>query len=160
MVHRGFTLIEMLVVIAIIGILAGITIVGYGAVMRDINIRKARADCAMLGAACRMYHAHVHEWPLGADQVEIIHLRLMSPIETTDLGRPPVLDGLKESQLDTDGYFMDPWKSPYVIEFPDEGVLIYSFGPDAQSDWGHFEGDGCAAADHASLTPPVDDVRP
>ena len=176
-VDRGFTLIEMLVVIAIIGILAGVTIVGYGAVMNDMRIQKARSECALLGAAGSMYHALLHRWPDpgdGSSQVDIITY-LTDPIETDDLGRPPALEVVKESQLNAGGEFIDPWGTPYTFEFPNgflvhslrvysaDPVLsfrVFSWGPDVDLDYGHFEGDGCPAADHSSLTEPIDDVRP
>ena len=162
--RSGFTLIEILVVIAIIGILAGITLVGYGAIMRDIRIRKARGECAILLAACKTYHALLHEWPDSVEsdrELEILTI-LSSPIETPDLGRPAVLESLKESQTDDQGRMIDPWGNPYAIEFPEDQVLVYSFGPDMDSDEAHFDGDGCAdgAHDAMGLGKPVDDVRP
>ena len=156
---RGFTLIEMLVVIAIICALGGITVIGYNAVARDVRFRKAMGECAMLISACKTYRSLVNVWPDEASHAAILAI-LASPIDTGQLGRPPVLDTLKQSQVDGSGTMIDPWGSPYVIEFPEEGILVYSFGPDQESDEGHYDGDGCPDGAHASFTPPVDDVKP
>jgi len=49
-----------------------------------------------------------------------------------------------------------------VIEFPEDSVLVYSFGPACDSDMGHYEGDGCADGVHESMgmSAPYDDVKP
>jgi len=110
--RKGFTLIEMLVVIAIIGVLAGITIVGYTSVMRDVRIQTARGECAMLISACKTYRALSHVWPEGDFQDDVL-LNLTSPIEMPEAHRPAVLEGLKESQIDDQtGLMIDAWGSP------------------------------------------------
>ncbi len=115
----------------------------------------------MLISACRTYHALCGEWPEAPAHEDVLAI-LTSPIRTDRLMRPAILDNLKESQVDESGRMIDPWESPYVIEFPEDSVLVYSFGPDCDSDEGHYEGDGCADGDHGSLgiPEPWDDVRP
>lgn len=157
--RRGFTLIEILVVIAIISILAGITVIGYTVVSEAVRFGRARGECAMLQSACKGYRALVGEWPAAATQAEILAI-LMSQTRTDQRAGPPALDDLKHSQVDATGTMIDPWGNPYVIEFSEEGVKVYSFGPDGESDGGHSDGDGCPASAHASLSEPIDDVRP
>jgi prepilin-type N-terminal cleavage/methylation domain-containing protein len=61
----AFTLIELLAVITIIGILAGLTLGAAGAIRRHGANSTAKAEVAALQAACERYYADNSTYPIG-----------------------------------------------------------------------------------------------
>ena len=69
--QKGFTLIELMIVVAIIGILAAIAIPLYANVQARARVAKVQADLRTLASAVSMYQAHTGSLPASLDNLTV-----------------------------------------------------------------------------------------
>jgi prepilin-type N-terminal cleavage/methylation domain-containing protein len=67
--QRGFTLIELMIVVTIIGILAALAIALWGNMQARARIAKAQADARTLGSAVSMYSATFGQLPISLTEL-------------------------------------------------------------------------------------------
>jgi prepilin-type N-terminal cleavage/methylation domain-containing protein len=126
--YHAFTLIELLAVITIIGILAGLTLGAAGAVRRHGATSTAKAEVAALQAACDRYFADNNLYPSDTSTTPSV----VNPINYTAAGRALFTNLFgsatltaapttkryfepKPAMVNTTGnnYFIDPWGYAY-----------------------------------------------
>ena len=121
----AFTLIELLAVITIIGILAGLTLGAAGAVRRHGATSTAKAEVAALQAACDRYYADNGAYPIGTASPTTVTAPAGATVLFTNLLGSATLSAAptskryfepKPAMVYTNGtpnYFIDSWGYPY-----------------------------------------------
>jgi general secretion pathway protein G len=141
----GFTLIELIIVIAIIAALASIFTPSFLEAQRRSDLAVAQADLATLRTAIMLYKGDTGTYPNG--ESDITTTALWNNFFLSDPGVPnwkgPYLDRVSE----------DPWGNPYVfgnhLEEPDDGdplSYLLSNGPNGIQDTTDFTA-GAAVSD-------------
>lgn len=120
---RGFTLIEVMVVVVILGILAAILVPKVMDRPDQARITKANQDIRALEAALSLYKLDNYVYPTTDQGLEALIEKPTSP-------EPP---NWKEGGY-VDRLPLDPWKQPYQFLSPGThgSIDIYSLGPDQQ----------------------------
>jgi len=119
----GFTLIELMAVIVIMGILVTIVAVNVAPFLQRANIEKSRADISQITKALELYKFNELSYPTTDQGIEA----LINP--PTDLKRPFLYP--------PDGYIkslpVDPWGKEYLYLQPGEKSKkydLYTLGAD------------------------------
>jgi len=119
--EQGFTLLELLVVMVIIGLLAGYVGPQYFKKVGQSKVQTAKTQVNALGKALDQYRLDMGDYP------------------TTEQGLS-VLNKLPTANTNWDGPYLkkkvpdDPWDRPYIYKSPGEhgDYDLYSLGKDGQ----------------------------
>ncbi len=117
--QRGFTLIEVMVVVVILGILAAIVVPKIMSRPEQARLLKVKQDIMAIQSALDLYKLDNSLYP------------------TTDQGLQALVTKPTSDPAPTswksDGYLhqlpMDPWKQPYQYMNDDDNLRIFSVGP-------------------------------
>ncbi|WP_338557733.1 type II secretion system major pseudopilin GspG [Erwinia sp. E_sp_B04_7] len=119
--QRGFTLLEIMIVVVILGVLASLMLPSLMGNKDKADRQKALSDIVTLENALEMYRLDNNIYPSTAQGLKA-------------LVKKPEIAPIPRNYRD-DGYVRrlpkDPWGNPYQLKSPGQhGTLdIYSFGP-------------------------------
>lgn len=101
----GFTLVEIMVVVIILGILAATIVPQFGKATQDAKVARARADIAQVETQIELYFLHMDGY-LPAEQG--LQALVEPPAGNGDKWRGPYLKEVRP----------DPWGNPYRYRAP------------------------------------------
>ncbi|MBD1389804.1 type II secretion system major pseudopilin GspG [Neiella sp. HB171785] len=116
--QHGFTMIELLVVLVILGLLAGLVGPQFFGKVDSSKVRTAETQVKMLKMALQTYRLDVGSYPKSLDALR------KAPEEAGDFWDGPYLD---------EKLPLDPWNNEYQYRRDgkaDQGFYLYSFGAD------------------------------
>jgi general secretion pathway protein G len=122
--RRGFTLMEVLLVLVILAVLGSLAALSYDAIRRRANINAAKSQVGLFKTPIQMYQMAVGSYPTTSQGLEALR---KTP---SDLPNPAKWDG---PYLDS-AIPLDSWDKPYQYVCPGEhnpdSYDVWSFGPD------------------------------
>ena len=132
--RAGFTLIEILLVLAIIGMLAGVTIFAIGGIGKKARIDTTKATLETVANALDTYHLHIGHYPTE-EEGNLDALRIKPAFDNEQLAEKWAGPYLKKAPVDA-------WSNPLNYEVqtatsddaPAPPFRLWSSGPDGVSD--------------------------
>jgi len=117
----GFTMIELLVVLVILGLLAGLVGPQFFGKVDSSKVRTADTQVKMLKMALQTYRLDVGQYPASLDHLSV------APANGAQFWSGPYLE---------ENTPLDPWNNQYQYQVDGnapQGFYLYSFGADGKS---------------------------
>ncbi len=119
--QQGFTLLEIMVVVVIIGLLAAMVVPSFMKNVDQAGVNRAKQDLRQIETALNLYRLDNFRYPSTEDGLEAL---VSNP---GDDAAPNWSQKLPKIPI-------DPWQSPYQYRFPGQqgDFDVFSFGADRQ----------------------------
>lgn len=114
--EAGFTLVELLVVLGIIGLLTTVVAINVLPMQGQAKVQKAKADIAIIEQGLQFFQLDVGRFPTTEEGLAAL--------------TQPIGSGAKLAKLPD-----DPWGRPYLYRVPGENgapYILYSLGADGK----------------------------
>jgi len=165
--QTGFTLVELLVVISIVGLLAGLMTVAVPRAMESGKKAKAKGELTAIVAAVKAYKQEYGRWPGSTFTSDTTYqdgqsMQLLAALSGSNI---PTVENPKSVRFlegaQSDGTMLDPWKTQYLVLIDSDdsnslnyqsktaaiSVLAVSFGKDKKQDATLGSGDDVFSTD-------------
>ncbi|MDD5091499.1 MAG: type II secretion system protein [Candidatus Wallbacteria bacterium] len=173
MKKQGFTLIELMIILVVIGILAAVALPRFTSIIDEGRRNSTEQEMASIKSQCQVYLMHMREMPVITKDLIVspIGKRTRADgsawIQTIEkwggMSGSPYMEG-DESEV-----CYDAWGHPYVVYYrqtPPYGFLLFSYGSDGLYDptsatpddlqvWLRYDGEKNLAPAGYLYTPPA-----
>ena len=148
--RKGFTLMELMIVIAIMMILAGAIVARVSTGGEKAKVAKATAEMNEIASACRSFYSDTGAWPYGnswgaggdGGLIEKGNIKVKDDNGTnlTGAAKTVVENNWKGPYLEAFEWPLDPWKSVYYDLAGNSATLaVLCCGPDGGWDGGAWD---------------------
>ena len=111
--NAGFSLIEIMVVVIILGILAATILPNFVGTTQEAKVTTARVDIRTLQGALERFNLNMDRYPSSEEGLNVL---VKPPLEGSGKWRGPYIEKVN----------LDPWKFPYAYRTPGQhGTKAY-----------------------------------
>ena len=117
--QKGFSLVEIMIVLAIIGIIVGLASGGFQDAIQKARVKEAKISIEKMGEALKLYELDCGSYPTTDEGLEGL-LEEPSSCSDGEWGPEAYVERIRK----------DPWKNEYIYESDGDGFTITSLGKD------------------------------